>query len=167
MRPKEERKLRDLFATRTGGALYKLWYDGRMYRQKDGGEVLLSKHQVMDLLKIDYDNRSNPEKAFIDRLWNGSIGRFQNRAWDMMQPWGTIRVKHRDGTNIWLHGYTMDPAKQEAMKKQKHYQAIGHYRSEKRQEKAFLTARGDEKADQIELPMKEEVTSFDWMNIKV
>lgn len=160
MKAKEEKRLRELFATKTGGKLYQLYYEGRMYRQKEGGEVLLSKHNVMEMLGIDYDSYSKPEKAFIDRLWNGAIGRFQRRAWDMMQPWGTLRVRHRSGATVWLHGYTMDPAKQESMQKNKHYLAVGHYIAEKKQQKAFSIARGDEDGKQIELPVREEITSF-------
>lgn len=161
MTKKEEKKLRDAFATKTGGKMYRLYYDGRMYRQKEGGEVLLSKYGVMESLGIDYDDYPKPERAFIDKLWNGAIKRFQNRAWDMMQPWGTIRVKHRTGATVWLHGYTMDPAKQEAMRNNKHYLAVDHYIAEKKQERAFSIARGEENGDQIELPMRGEIVSFE------
>jgi len=160
MTRKEEKKLRDLFATKTGGKIYKLFYDGRMYKHKNGGEILLSKHQVLDKLGIDYSEYCNADRAFIDKLWNGAINRFQNRAWDMMQPWGCLRVMHKNGATVWLHGYTLDPAKQEAMKKQKHYLAVGHYIAEKRQEKAFLISRGEEDRAQFELPIHEELTSF-------
>ena len=159
MKKSEERRMRELFATKTGGKIYKMYYDGRMYRQKEGGEVLLSKHQVIEMLGVDYDGMSFSDRAFVDRLWNSAILRFQRRAWDMMQPWGTLRVRHSRGANIWLHGYTLDPAKQEAMKRQKHWQSVGHYIAEKKQERAFNKSMGHDA--QIELPIREELVSFE------
>ena len=98
------------------------------------------------------------DRAFIDRLWNACMKRFRKRAWDIGQPWGTLRVTHSTGATVWLHGYTFDPAKQEAMKAQKHSSAIDYYRSEQRQSMAFNQASGDDV--QIDLIPRAESTSF-------
>ena len=163
MNSTEERKVRELFATKIGGPVYKLFYDGRMCKLKKGSERLLSKHQVIEKLGLKYDDMSYSDRAFVDKFWNGCIMRFQNRAWDMGQPWGTLRVRHKNGSNVWLHGYTMDPVKQEAMQRQKHWQSVGHYIAEKKQQRAFAVATGHDDDAQFELPMREEVTSFQYL----
>lgn len=160
MKSKEEKKYRQLLQTKIGGPVYKIYYDGKMFKLKEGQEALFSKDQILDILGIDYSDMSNSDRAFITILFNHCMTRFQNRAWDIGQPWGCLRVSHKSGDAVYLHGYTMDPAKQQAMKKQKHYRSIGHYISEKKQERAFLVATGTEDNKQIELPIREEITSF-------
>jgi hypothetical protein len=146
MNSKEERKLRKLFATKIGSPIYKIYYNGRTFRLKEDKEILLTKHQVLELLDIDFYGYSESERSFITGLWNRAISRFQKRAWDIGQPWGTIKTSHLEtGTTIWLHGYTMDPSKQESMKNFKHSQSVSNYIAEQKQELAFAEFNNTER----------------------
>ena len=148
---KKEAEIKELFSTRTGGKMYKLFYEGRSYRQKEGGEILLTKFQVIEMLGLDYYGNDSRFSYIIDQYWNRAITVFQKRAIDMMQPWGTIRIMHKNGKKIWLHGYTTDPAKQEAMSNYKHAVSVGTYKAELKQRNVFQVVSGVEVSQQNKL----------------
>lgn len=133
MTQKRRREIKERLSRKRGSAVYNIFYEGLYYRMK-ADEVLITNDQLLEQVGLPPDELTEDDRDLIrhtiDRMWHHMRKDAANRG----LYFATLQHVQPSGEIVYLHGYTRDPAKLEAMKAFTHYRAVSVYQRELREE---------------------------------